>query len=264
MPPLPQGAGQVLAMLAAWDADFKKIAAAIEKDPVLATRVLCVANSGAFGRGHSIVDVREAVTRLGIGPLRAYAIGWTVLSVFNRMRTPKFWDHRNFVAHSVATASLTEQLAEALGHAQRREAYMSGLVHDMGKLILAVHLPDEYNSVIKAARLTDRPRRELEMDLIGIDHAELGAVAAHCWNLPEPVCTAIRYHHTPWGDVFCDVPLSLVIFRANEFLNASQPPIEEDAETPAETLDFPGYQVEAGKALVTFWSMWPMMRSLLA
>lgn len=254
----------MLAMLASWDADFKKIAVVIEKDPVLATRVLSVANSGAFGRGRTIVDIRQAVTRLGIGPLRAYAIGWTVLSAFNRMRTPKFWDHKGFVAHSVATGSLTEQLADALNHAQKREAYIAGLVHDMGKLILAVNLPDEYGRVVTTARVTEKPRREVELDLLGIDHAELGSIAAHHWNLPESVCTAVQYHHTPWGDVFYDVPLSLVIFRADEFLKASQPPLEEAAETPREIMDFPGYQVEAANALMSFWGLWPIMRSLLA
>lgn len=254
----------MLALLASWDADFKKIAAVIEKDPVLATRVLSVANSGAFGRGRTIVDIHHAVARLGIGPLRAYAIGWTILSVLNRMRTPKFWDHKSFVAHSVAAASLTEQLAEAMSHAQRREAYVSGLVHDMGKLILAVNLPDEYGRVITTARVTETTRRELELEVIGIDHAELGAIAAQHWNLPESVCTAVRYHHTPWLDVSHDVTLSLVIARADTFLNTAQPPLEEAGEAPCEIIDFPGYQMQAANALMAFWSTWPMMRSLFA
>ena len=151
-----------------------------------------------------------------------------------------------------------------MAHTQRREAYISGLVHDMGKLILAVHLPEEYSRVVTTARVTETPRRELELELIGIDHAELGKIAAHNWHLPESVCTAVGYHHTPWQDVSQDVPLSLIIARADTFLNTSQPPLEEAGEMPSEIIDFPGYQMQAANALMAFWSTWPMMRSLFA
>ena len=264
MLPLPQGAVQVLAMLASWDCDLKRVAGVIEKDPVLAMRVLSVANSAAFSRGRSIVDVRHAVTMLGIVPLRAYAIGWTILNMFKRMRTPEFWDHKGFIAHSVATACLTEQLVDALAHAQKQEAYVAGLVHDIGKLILAVHLPDEYGRVIAAARVTERPLRELELDQIGIDHAELSGIAGHQWKLPESVCTAVRFHHTPWLDPCCDVPLSLLISQADAFLNTSQLPLQEAGETSTEILNLPCRQAEADTALKAFWRIWPMMRSLLA
>lgn len=264
VPPLPHGAAEVLKMLSSWDVDFAKVAAIIEKDPVLTSRVLQIANSAIFNRGASIGRVQHAVTLLGIMPLRAYAVGWTMISAFRRLRTPKFWDHKAFLAHSAAVASLSSQLANTLDREQSHEAYISGLIHDIGKLILAVNLPEEYSKVTNACRLADRPLRDLELDLIGIDHAELSGIAAENWHFPESICTAVRYHHTPWLDLCCDLPLSLLISKADSFINSLDPALLTADQAPEAPFEWPGYQTQATEAVRAFQGTWLVTRSLIA
>lgn len=251
-------------MLSSWDVDFAEVAAVIEKDPVLTSRVLQIANSALFNRGVTIVRVRHAVAHLGIMPLRAYAVGWTLIGVFRRFRTPKFWDHKAFLAHSVAVGSLSEQLAQTLDPEHCNEAYIAGLIHDIGKLILAVTLPEEYSRVIAEARVSEQPAREVELYLLGIDHSELSGIAAQNWHLPEAICTAVRYHHTPWLELRGPAPVSLLISKADGFINSLDPALLDDDKAPQAPFEWPGCQAQASQAVQAFRRMWPMTRLLIA
>lgn len=264
VPPLPHKAVQVLRMLTTSDIDFAAVSKAIESDPVLASRVLQVANSSAFSRGGTIVSVRHAVPLLGVNALRRYAIGWSVLGVFNRLRMPKFWLHTEFLVHSTATAMLSDELARALHVREHDAAYVSGLIHDIGKLILAFYLPNEYFTVMHTQSMTGRPLRDCEMEAIGIDHAELSGIAATQWKLPQTVCMAVQYHHTPLLDPTGGVPLSLLVSKADSFVNSLGHSVVENEGLPDGVMDWPGCETQTNRALEAFRSSWPVSRLLVA
>jgi HDOD domain len=150
-----------------------------------------------------------------------------------------------------------------LAHAQKQEAYIAGLVHDIGKLILAVHLPDEYRRVIAVARVTERPLRELELDQIGIDHAELSGIAGHQWKLPESSLHRRTIPPYPVAGPLLRCAAQSAHLPGGRFSQHLATPLKEAGERPSEILNWPCYQVEAATALKAFWRVWPMMRSLL-
>lgn len=264
IPPLPHKATTVLRMLATPDISLRAVADVIATDPILAACVLKVANSAVFGRSRSITSIREAVSRLGTMPLRRVAIAWAVLGVFDRFRTPGFWRHDKFLVHCGATAMLMTDLSDALEASDPDAAYLVGLLHDIGKLILAVKMPEEYQQVVQRQEITRRPLTECELELLGIDHAELSGIAAEKWNLPEPVCSAVRNHHAPGNGVepAASPSLTMMISKSDEYINSLGPALLESNFPPSGLIVWPGHETAAALALDSFRTSWQASRSL--
>ena len=104
---------------------------------------------------------------------------------------------RRFNVHSVATATLLELLAEELSFESGQDAFLAGLLHDVGKLLIAVSLPRQYDDILALTAVNGATLIEAERDVIGIDHAELSALAISRWELSEAIQTAASDHHHP-------------------------------------------------------------------
>lgn len=264
IPPLPHKATTVLRMLATPEIELRAVADVIATDPILAACVLKVANSAVFGRSRTVTSIREAVSRLGTMPLRRVAIAWAVLGVFDRFRTPGFWRHDKFLVHSGATAMLMTDLAESMHATDLDAAYLVGLLHDIGKLILAVKMPEEYQQVMRRQELSRRPLTECELEILGIDHAELSGMAIEKWNLPEPVCTAVRDHHAAANGLDPAAPpsLTLMISKSDEYINSLGAALLESKFPPSGLIAWPGQEEAAARALDSFRTSWQSSRSL--
>jgi putative nucleotidyltransferase with HDIG domain len=251
-------------MLVSPDVSLRAVADVIATDPILAACVLKVANSAVFGRSRTVTSIREAVSRLGTMPLRRVAIAWAVLGVFDRFRTPGFWRHDKFLVHSGATAMLMADLAEALDSADLDAAYLIGLLHDIGKLILAVKMPEEYQEAIRRQEVTRRPLTECELELLGIDHAEISGIAVEKWNLPESVCLAIRNHHAPenGNGETASPSLTLMIAKSDEYINSLGSGLLESKFPPSGLIAWPGHERAAARALESFRTSWQTSRTL--
>ena len=251
-------------MLVSPDVSLKAVADVIATDPILAACVLKVANSAVFGRSRTVTSIREAVSRLGTMPLRRVAIAWAVLGVFDRFRTPGFWRHDKFLVHSGATAMLMADLAEALDSSDLDTAYLIGLLHDIGKLILAVKMPEEYQEAIRRQEVTRRPLTECELEVLGIDHAEISGIAVAKWNLPETVCAAIRDHHAPEnGNGDTALPsLTMMIAKSDEYINSLGVGLLESKFPPSGLIAWPGHERATARALESFRTSWQTSRTL--
>lgn len=188
---------QVARALQSPDADIGEIAEKITKDLAMTAKLLQLANSASLGLRVPVSNVPDALKFLGLETTRslillAHAFSWCEpkrlkLSIDNLWR------------HSLATGALARRIAREEGATPEviDECFLAGLLHDIGKLLLAVNLGNEYDVVVVKARERNIPLWQMEMEQFGATHAEIGAELLAIWNLPLPVIEALALHHYP-------------------------------------------------------------------
>jgi len=197
LPPFSPILNRLIASLANEDVSFAKIADLIEKDTVLAGNILRLVNSALYGLPGTVNSIRHAVSLLGINKLRNAALTMSVSRMWNQVKTPPGWSMAKFNLHSVGVAILSDLLAQRLEVAYAEGAFVAGLFHDLGLLLVAIGLHDEYKQISLLCQQEQKWAQEYEVQVLGMTHAELSADALAQWNLPEPIQTAVRYHAAP-------------------------------------------------------------------
>jgi HD-like signal output (HDOD) protein len=264
-PALPQ----LLARFTHKNCDASTLAEVVAKDAVLSAQVLSRANSAILRRTQSIQSVKHAIAMIGVGAMRRFAIGCSVSNLFLRSRHAPSFSVMRFNLHSVATATLVELLADDLPVHHGQHAFLSGMLHDVGKMLIAVNQPKEYEHILELAAVTQMPLIECERQILGTDHAELSGIANSRWELPEPVQWAGFYHHepenAPAGDGAVNkLPMSSVVNRADAFVNylgmSILPPSGLCPEAPS--LEFEGFQYDWERTLERFQLEWKRLGNL--
>ncbi len=196
LPVLPEIADSVIRMALDEEVSVSKIADLIEKDQALTARILSLANSSFYKRSRQVHTVREAVVAIGAEAVRTLALGLCVLNMFPSKKDSAL-DHNQFWRHCFGCAVYAEAMMNELAPQFRAKAFCAGLLHDIGKLVLDVVRPGEYASVVEKAGDGSRPLEELERDMLGTTHAEVGRdVLAH-WKLPRLYEETVWCHHAP-------------------------------------------------------------------
>lgn len=178
------------------DVTNKELVAAIETDPAFSVRLLKRVNSAAYSSGSPIARLSDAVTRLGRREITELAMIQATASAFDKMES-KLMQTTTFWNHSRTVALLARQIAQSNSEA-RDLAFVAGLLHDIGLLIMFHELPDTMIDVLELSLEDDDISLvEAELDICGFNHTELGSELAHRWNLPESLIMSIKYHHNP-------------------------------------------------------------------
>lgn len=171
--------------------------AVVEVDPALTANVLRMANSAHFGFSRRIANVREAITLLGTR--RMFELG--VMAAMQAVVPPTLpgyeIDSSIYWCHSVAVAVLAERIAKERKVAPSSLTFTAGLLHDIGKLVISSFLAASKEPLKGALACADASLPTCEHDLLGVDHAEIGAELAEGWNLPQEVVGVIAHHHRP-------------------------------------------------------------------
>jgi len=206
------------------DVSYSKLADLIEKDTVVAGNILKMVNSAMYGRRGTVNSVRHGLSMLGMDKLRNAVLGMSITRMWNQVRMPGSWSMARFNLHSAATAILSDQLAQRIKVQYPEGAFVAGLFHDIGQLLVALGLPGEYERILSLYGSGERPYIDCEREILGVTHAELSASAVTTWNLPEPIQTAILFHHDPKADPTQTgpgvTPLSSVIDAAHQYVNS--------------------------------------------
>ncbi len=186
-------------LLRSEDSYTHQIAEIIRRDPSLTTRLLRLVNSVFYGFSKKITSIEEAVFFLGIRQIRELAMVTPVIEEIERL-SDRFKQGRwqQLWLHSIGTAILTREIAQSLSLAGNEEnEYIAGLVHNIGKIVMALLFPD----VLEEAtfRHANAPREivAFERERIGYDHAEIGAVYLRYHQLSPDIVEAVRFHHFP-------------------------------------------------------------------
>jgi putative nucleotidyltransferase with HDIG domain len=169
----------------------------VQEDAGLTLKLLQIANSAYFGVVRRIVTPMEAVQVVGLEILRGvvlclHAFKYYQTKPFKSVSATELWEHSFRTAHAARRLAKFEQLNEA----QCEETFVSGLLHDIGKLVMAANADADYQTVVKRSRQEGVPANELEQEIFGATHAQVGAYLLGLWGLPEPVVSTVELHHS--------------------------------------------------------------------
>jgi putative nucleotidyltransferase with HDIG domain len=155
------------------------------------------------------------------------------------------------MAHSEYTATLCDIFCDHFTVKDAEAAYTAGLMHDIGKLVIAMANRDALGEVLDFSRLTGAPMIEVERELLGINHAEISGMVAERWHLPDAIGDAVHRHHNPEPDTPSAAPLSLVVANANDVINSIGLAVVPEKPTDF-ILTWPGREFQTRAALDSF------------
>ncbi|MBU2549546.1 MAG: HDOD domain-containing protein [Proteobacteria bacterium] len=173
-------------------ADLQRI---MESDMALASKVLSLANSAYYGLRQKVTTIQRAIVIIGYRELEFLVLGAGLADLFDLKRLPPRFDGKGLWLHSLAAAWTAREMADASFHVDPGGMMVAGLLHDLGKLILAVHMPEETAEIMKRVA-SGTPYFKAESQL-GLRHAAVGYRLAWNWQLPRLQVEAIRDHHSP-------------------------------------------------------------------
>ncbi len=178
------------------DANAADLKAVVECDPALTSRVLKRVNSAYFGLRSRVSNLQMAISLLGFTAIRNLALTVSVSDMFQEDRVVASYSRSGLWEHMVCVALCSRMIARRTMIAEFEDAYLGGLLHDIGIVLLDRHVHDGF---LRAVNLAG-PELELrfcERKAIGFDHADLGGAIADKWRFPESIVETIRWHHAP-------------------------------------------------------------------
>ena len=206
LPTMPEVLVKLNEVVARPDSSAADVAKVIATDPAVATNILRIVNSAYYGLQVRVSSVSLAVSVMGFNMAKKVALKAAVFSTFGKRREKiQHFDPSAFWRHVVFTGIAARAIAgraSAFADMHAEDAYIAGLLHDIGKIILIEKCAPRYLAVLRKAVQTGRPEIELEREELGFTHADVGSVLAVKWSLPEDLAIAIRYHHAPAKDPF--------------------------------------------------------------
>ena len=195
------------------DASFGDVTGLIRDDPAITAKLLQLVNSAFFGLPRHVGDVRDAVVYLGLGMIRDLVAAADVFHAFEDDRRIDRATYNQIRSDCVRSAEVAAQLS-----GQMPDACVAAMLHDVGLLALAVSLPAELSAITAAAHQDQRPLHEVEIEVIGASHADIGAYLLTLWGFRDDVVEAVAYHHTA-PEHSSDAPLTHITFVATALAN---------------------------------------------
>jgi len=218
-----------------------EIANSIEREPLITGRVLALANSALYAQSVPILSVRVAVNQLGLDRLRQVVLGASLNRLWSQVPTPAQWSTIRFTHHSIATALLSEMIASLVASQEMELAFLAGLFHDTGRLIIAILLHEDSEALTRLSQDEHMALEQIERELVGFSHSEISFAIARSWNLPSPIEVAIRFHENPAEQParldLGRIPLSDIVHAADRYVDwrglsiSGQMTKEEDKES---------------------------------
>ena len=194
LPTIPTVLTRILSLVGNEEASARELVDVIERDQALTGRILRLANSAFFGQSRQVSTIPRAIMLLGFSTVRNLSLGvkvWeAVAGKLARQRVEELW------AHAVTVAVVTRTLAVRLRCCDPDEAFTAGLLHDVGRVVIASRFREAYWEAVGGGSEAE-PVTALEQAAFAVDHAEVGSWLFEAWNLPLAIVEAVRQHHQP-------------------------------------------------------------------
>ncbi len=213
LPAMPQILLKLLEHCQNDDAGMTDLAELIAKDPGITSKILTVANSSAYHRSGLKVGLEQSLAAIGTDMVKTLVISESVFQIFNNFSHANATDLRGFWKHSLSAAVTARDIATCMGYPHAEEAYLAGLLHDVGRLALLAAAPREYAASFMAA--DDASLCAVEQRTLQITHAEAGAWLIERWQLDSFLADSVLYHHESAERVGGAHPLVRIVMLAH-------------------------------------------------
>ena len=211
LPTLPTIVTQLIAVVGDPASSARQIAQLVSTDQALTAKILKVANSAFYGFSREIATVQLAIVVLGIEMVKNIGLSVAVLKRFSQGREHDLFDRQRFWEHAIGAGVAARMLARKFYDRRKAdEAFVAGVLHDIGKLILIEYFYDEFVEALTLAADKEIAIVDAEEQVLGVSHADVGGWLAEKWNLPPHLVNAIAYHHRPF-EQDTPVPEDLVV-----------------------------------------------------
>ena len=197
LPALPHITYRVLKLTSDPKTSIAELANTIVKDQVLTAKVLRMANSVYYGYARRIYSISEALIILGFSTVRNLVLAASVYTVMDKELQGYFLPKGDLWKHCMSTALIARSLAKKVNYELPDQAFIAGLLHDIGKIVLNTYMKESFHSVIEKVNKENIPFMDAEQQILGFDHAIVGSRVAEKWNLPQELVEAIASHHSP-------------------------------------------------------------------
>ena len=239
LPTLPEIYTKVSAQLDDIDASVEDIGQTVATDPAISYKILTMVNSAYFGLPNEISSISQAISLIGRFRLKQILIGALLSEVFKGLDSPNFL-LKDFWEHSIRTAIIAKQLAIDSDYAEEPETiFTAGLLHDVGRLILAAQRPEVLPEIDQRSVLNRIEIAQAEIDIIGISHTEIGGALMQKWDFPDLIWVCVRNHHRPdYHGAFFNA--AQFIYLANQLAHHDTP--NDETETGVILSQIPNWQ----------------------
>jgi putative nucleotidyltransferase with HDIG domain len=218
LPTLPQIVTKIATMVDSPQTSVADVGRVIAKDQVLSARVLKLVNSAFYGFSGRVSSVTHAMVLLGFNVVKGLVLSASVFDLFQQEGADGL-DRRRLWDHSIGTARIAGVLAQKVKLQEPEEAVVAGLLHDLGKIVLCAHLPEQFASIVELARRKNLLMWEAELEVLGVTHADVGRWLLERWKLPGKLVEPVALHHAP--HLAREAPLTTAIVHLANILCAA-------------------------------------------
>jgi len=235
LPTLPHIYAALTRVLADPDASLADIAEILEQDVALCAKILQLVNSAFFGSPRQVAGIQNAITYLGTNMIKNLALSVEVFRTFEGCEKLPGFSFETQQRHALIAASIARRLVTEKQHAE--DAFTAAILHDIGKLILATRLQEQFARVLAVAGEEGSPTHVVEKRLTGVTHAEIGGYLLGIWGLPYPMVEAVAHHHAPAGVSHKSFDVLDAVYVADLLAHEYTPPSHESPREAKEELD---------------------------
>lgn len=231
LPSLPAIYTQIMAEMQSDDPSIKNVGAIISRDISMTAKILQVVNSVFFGLPQKISNPQQAVMLLGLETIKSLVLSVKIFSEFSQKKNS--WFNLDAIFnHSISVSTHAKAIvkSEKMDQEVINYSLMAGLLHDLGKLILATNFKDTYRQLLTESQNSTHELWELEHETFGTSHAEIGAYLMGLWNLENPIIEAIAFHHCPAKSVSTQMGLLAAVHVANAIDHAEGLPQDQQMD----------------------------------
>lgn len=216
MPAFPSSVNQIITLTSDINSSPKELIQVIEHDPVLTLKILKLVNSAYFGLSREVTSIKKSVVYIGLNSIKNVAISIAAIGTLKVNKSSNY-PFDDFWLHSLSTATISRFVGKSKGvpETELSDYFVTSLLHDIGQLALAQFMDELFNKAYKLSSEQNILIQDAEKQIIGQDHAEVGAMLAEKWKLPDNLIHCIRNHHSM--SEFDNAPLlDKTIFVSNQ------------------------------------------------